>query len=329
MLKGNVEYIEQDFTAVVAEIEDKGVAIFFHYIDDETSTMEASITDNYVESNHSVQDHIAIKPRIYRLRGCVGEVVYEGGSAWLEALSDKISQNPILSKTMNAMKPIGAIAGVFGNSTKTAMAIVKQLESSYNRYRKMIEDNILSSTKRKLLNKKQETTVAYLNRILELRVPVSLKGTKFEYTLDKDSKDNQFKRIYYLQSVSAHQGSNNYITDIEVTIKEFRIATTKVTKLDPNKYGGVVISNVEQQPEVNAGQAKGQKVQEKTKTTIKETVKEKLQNHPKVYNWVSDKYHKIKNDINQSGIFNAQSWKISKIEKTGTGNKGYNIYRNN
>lgn len=305
MLKGNIEYIEQDFTALAAEIEDKGVAIFFTYIDDETSMLEASITDNYVESNHAVQDHIATKPKIYRLRGCVGEVVYQGSSEWLEVLNGKISQNPVLQKTLSVLKPIVAVSGVVSNATQTAKAVVNQIENSYKRYRKLIEENLLNAQKRQLLNKRQETTVAYLNRILELRIPVSLKGAKFEYAL---TKGDNYKRLYYLQSVSAHQGSNAYITDIEVTIKEFRIATTQVTKLDKNKYGGYVMTEVEKKPEVNTGQAKGQEVSEKTKTTFKDTVKQALKDKPAAYNIVSKVYNAVKNDV-QKSILNPEMWK--------------------
>lgn len=254
-LKGGIEYTE-DVTSIITQIEDKGVAILFTFIDDETSTAEASITDNFVESNHAVQDHIAIKPRIYRLRGCVGEVVYQGSTNWIEAISSKINSNPILKKTITTMKPIGAISGVVSSATQSAINIVNQLESSYNRYKKMIEDNFLTARQRKLLNKMQESTVADLNRILELRIPVNLKGLKFETTL---TEGDNYKRVYYLQSVSAHQGSNNFISDIEVTIKEFRIATTEVVALDKEKYGALSVSAEQKQSEQNVT-VQGEKV---------------------------------------------------------------------
>lgn len=240
-----------DYTAVITKIQNDGMAIIFTYIEDETSTMEASITDNWVETNHTVQDHIAVKPRIYRLRGCVGEVVYVGTSEWMKKINEKINQNPILQKTINVLKPIASISGVVSNATQAAINVVNQLESSYNRYRKMIEDNLITSKKRKILNQKQETVVAWLNRILETRTEVTLKGLRFEKTL---TKGDNFERKYYLQSVSAHQGNNGYITDIEVTIKEFRIATTAITQLD-QKYAEPV--NQMKTAEVDQGQARG------------------------------------------------------------------------
>ena len=280
----------EDFTTVITEMEDKGIAIFFTFLDDETITAEASITDNYVETNHAVQDHIAIKPRIYRLRGCIGEVTYKGSNEWLKSLNNKINSNPVLKKTVDAMKPIGAISGYVGNATQTAINIVNQLESSYNRYKKLIEDNFITARQRKLTNKMQETTVAYLNRILELRLPVTLKGLKFETTLNEG---NNYKRLYYLQSVSSHQGSNNYITDIEITIKEFRVATTKIVDLDKNKYGAYIPSAIQKSKEVNNSDFRAQNVPQTTKDKVKEMWSEMKENHPNAANIVT----KTKNAI--------------------------------
>lgn len=250
-LKAGISYTE-DITSIVTQIDDKGIIVLFSYVEDETCTVEASITDNFVESNHAVQDHIAIKPKIYRLRGCVGEVVYKGSNEFARAIADKINSHAILQKTLNVMKPISAISPVISNATQSAINIVNQVESSYNRYKRMIEDNFLPSKQRQLTNKMQQSTVADLNRILELRIPVNLKGLKFSTILDKG--DN-FKRIYYLQSVSAHQGNNDFISDIEVTIKEFRIATTKITDVDKNN-----ISSIQKATEDNIGKVKTQEV---------------------------------------------------------------------
>lgn len=250
-LKAGISYTD-DITSIVTQIDDKGIIVLFSYIEDETSTVEASITDNFVETNHAVQDHIAIKPKIYRLRGCVGEVVYKGSNEFAKAIAEKINSHPILQKTLNAMKPIAVVSPIISGATQSAINIVNQIESSFNRYKKMIEDNFLPSKQRQLTNKMQQSTVADLNRILELRIPVNLKGLKFSTILDKG---DDFKRVYYLQSVSAHQGSNDFISDIEVTIKEFRIATTKITNVDKNN-----MSSIQKASEDNVGKVKTQEV---------------------------------------------------------------------
>lgn len=259
-LQGGIQenvYVE-DIVSITTQIDEKGVAILFTFIDDETSVLEAAITDNYVETNYAQQDHIAIKPRIYRLRGCVGEVVYKGSSEWNDWISNEASNHPVLQKTLDFLQPILAVSGVVNSAVQSARRVIDQLESSYNKYKKMVQ-NLFTTRQNQLTGQMQETVVADLNRILELRVPVNLKGLKFEKTLDKG---NNYKRTYYLQSVSAHQGSNNFISDIEVTIKEFRIATTEVVALDPQQYGAFKIdtSATQKNSEVNEGVAAVQEV---------------------------------------------------------------------
>lgn len=264
VLNGSISYDNNYFAELMAELGDKGIVVFFTYIEDETSTVEAAITDNYAETNHSIQDHIAIKPKIYRLRGCIGEVVYKNDSKWLKKISDsvasKLSAHPLLQKTLSSMKPIGIISPVVGNYTQAAINAVTQIEASYNRYRKLIEDNFIKSKRPQLLGEQQETLVAYLNRLLELRIPVNLKGLRFKTVLNEDEPGKVIDRKYYLQSVSAHQGNNGFISDIEITIKEFRIATTKVTKMDKDKYGAHSIDNIMSAEEDFTGSAKGQGV---------------------------------------------------------------------
>lgn len=261
-LQATENVILDDIVSVVTQIDNKGIAILFTFIDDETSVLEASITDNFVETNHAIQDHIAIKPRIYRLRGCVGEVVYSASNEWMKWINDQAEDHPLLKKTLNYLQPITVISGVVSSATQSAINIVNQLESSYNRYKKML-DNFLHPNNNQLLNRRQELTVADLNRILELRQPVNLKGLKFETTL---TDGDDYERKYYLQSVSAHQGSNNFISDIEITIKEFRIATTKLTSPDPQKYGSTKLDTSAAQKATAGNNNNGAASMQKTKS---------------------------------------------------------------
>ena len=241
----------------IIKVEDAGnrfdeVALYFDYIEDETCTTEASITDNWVESNYTEQDHIAIKPKIYRLRGCVGEVVYSNQLVWLKMLEKKVYNNPVLKKTIEKLKPIKVLSPIVGNYTQLAINIVNQIESSYKRYKQMLDD---FQGKRIQKNIRQQKVVAILNQILQNRIPVQLTDFKFNYN---PFQEGQYKKLYFLQSVSAHQGDNNFITDIEITVKEFRIATTKVVALDKNKYGAVTADNINKTVTQNEGTAKTQ-----------------------------------------------------------------------
>ena len=209
----------------------ENIVIFFDYLSEESSTSEASITDNWVEENYTRQDHIAVKPRIYRLKGYVGEVIFKHPTKWRESISEWASTHPILKKTLKAIKPINAISGVISNYTQLAINAVDQLESSYNRYKQMYES--FKNKNQGFVGKRQKTVNSILQNLLETKTPVKLTDLTFK---DIDEIKGKEDRLYFLQSVSARQGENAFISDFEVTIKEFRIAKSKTTNADPNKY---------------------------------------------------------------------------------------------
>lgn len=52
-----------------------GVSGFvFQILDDEHVSLDSEITDHYIETNYAVQDHIALRPERFTLRGYVGEL---------------------------------------------------------------------------------------------------------------------------------------------------------------------------------------------------------------------------------------------------------------
>ena len=243
------------------------IAILFDYIQDETSTVEADITDNYVDSNYSIQDHIAVKPRIYRLKGCVGEVIYEDVYKFLGFLNNARNNNPVLDKTLATMDAISGAITIVGNYTQAAYNVAKQVESSIDRYTKMWRN---FRNENEYAGIRQKSVYAILERMLQERVPVKLTGMMFNHEPFKKTYD----RIYYLQSVSARQGENAFISDIEVTVKEFRIATTKTTKVDKKNIAGMAAS--QKTTESENGLAKTNQVPKKVTNEWTKSVEKSL-----------------------------------------------------
>lgn len=244
-------------TTVEKEGWDGNVAIFFDYISDETNTGEASITDNYVESGYSIQDHITIKPRVYRLRGYVGEVVFKNTSKWTGKLfsEDFLKNHPIWAKTTQIIKPINALSGIVSNYTQAAINVVDQVESSFNRYKQIY--NAFRDKNQEFVGKRQKAVNSILLNILEQRRPIKIIDLQF----DKVSIDNikfEEDKTYFIQSVSSHQGDNAFISDYEVVIKEFRIVSAKTTKVDKSQFAGDLAS--EKTTTANNGKANSLKV---------------------------------------------------------------------
>lgn len=235
------------------------IAIFFDYIGEESNTAEASITDNWVESNYTLQDHIAIKPRIYRLKGFVGEVIFKQPSKWRKKLSDWANNHPILQETVDRVKPINSLSGIVSNYTRLAINVADQIESSYNRYKQIYEAFKFGSPQQNLSNapayfefigRRQRAVSSILLNLLEQRIPVKITDLTFNDIEEIKGREN---RLYFLQSVSSRQGDNAFISDYEVTIKEFRIATSQITKVDNSKFAGDVAT--QKTVEANNGKA--------------------------------------------------------------------------
>lgn len=64
-------------TAIVSVLSNFGIAGFkFHCPQTEQVKMQSDVTDNYIDINRSVQDHIALKPITISLTGLQGEYFY-------------------------------------------------------------------------------------------------------------------------------------------------------------------------------------------------------------------------------------------------------------
>ena len=229
-----------------------GSAIFFFtYLTDESVSMQADITDNFVETNYSVQDHIAIRPRTIRLKGLVGEVVFKKSkaedlstfaedqilrarrqnSSYLDTIENVITNNPVLNSLLPSV----------GNYTAAALKIYKQLESSYNRYMGIYK-NFKNGFKPKddLLiilpyspdedYQNQKSVLEDLTTLFNSRTPVAV--TDFAYWSEGNSID---KGLWHIQSVNIRQTDSKAISDLEIILKEIRIAKTKYTKVDTKK----------------------------------------------------------------------------------------------
>lgn len=252
---------------IYTNIQDYGVAVCFDYIEDETATIEASITDNFVESNFSVQDHIAIKPRIYRLRGYIGEIVYKkinDDDTWAKRIGETIqnsnfvSKHSVAQKTITGLKIANVVSPIVGNYTKTAKNVVNQLQASFDRYVQMW-DNYKGDIP--LRGQKQITASSVLTYMLENRIPVHLEGLAHRYDLPEAKEDTGIEKRYYIQSVSAHQGNNKYVSDFEVTLKEFRIAKRIITEINKKQYAHDI--STQKTITANNGTANTQKIDPK------------------------------------------------------------------
>ena len=173
---------------------------------DEEVTLESDITDNYVEDNTSVQDHIGLKPETITLTGYVGELTNKSA----EELKDIQDANvrPLI-ESFNPFAP---------QITASAQYVLNRAEEAFNIYKKM------------------DRTLPRLEDALN-RVPVPPQVTnqqKVFATFEELWRLRRTVTVYTpfmvmqnmaIQSVHAKQGEDSaYISDFTVTFKKIRKA---------------------------------------------------------------------------------------------------------
>ena len=226
--------------------------LYFDVIMEHSVSIQNQITDNYLENNTAIQDHIAKSPIVVSLRGLSGELVFTPPSKALTFLYDTVNA-PLKSRFTNnrvatdKLTVIPALLPPVDNITQQAKNAVQYVESSVNRYKKIVEVQNFKQEYR-------ETRLAQIyNDLINLRNSNTLLIVDTPYSSFGDMA---------IQSITLRQGNQNYITDIELTLKQINYAEVKTTKADSAvlaKYNEVARSEVE-----NCGKAQGVEVDNST-----------------------------------------------------------------
>ncbi len=118
---------------IIPSNEPKNVAGFlFHIMGEETTQLQADITDHFIENNSALQDHIAIRPRIITLSGYIGEL----NNVPPVALAP-------LKNAVDRLSPLGGVRppplnGLLPSLTANAIRAYNMAEQLYRATEKMI-----------------------------------------------------------------------------------------------------------------------------------------------------------------------------------------------
>lgn len=205
---------------VVSPIVNLGIAGFaFDIFEEHKSELTANITDHFVEDNSTRQDHIAILPEKFTLRGFVGEVVDERAEPKSEIaeLTEKLT-------IINSYIPV--VTGA-----------ARQLNS-------LITDS--GRTKEELIEQSIGTGVDLFQAYKELNPPDTKQAKAYNFfqalfnakQLVAVDTPFGFKSDFAIENVISIQGDNKYITDFAVVLKEFRVASTQLVDFDAKQAQG-------------------------------------------------------------------------------------------
>ena len=256
VLTGGVTVTAQDTSIVSDELQLKSFAgLYFDAIQEHSVSLQNQITDNYIENNTAIQDHIAHSPLVVSLRGLSGELVYTPPTKalnWTYSKANSLTQGLFNNGTMannvltDKLTVIPALLPPVDNITQMAKNTVQYVESSVNRYIKMFK-NFTSDIQRQTRLQQIYEDLAALraaNVLLYVETPYA------------DFYDMA------IQSITLRQGNENHITDVELTLKQINYASTLTTKPDESvmaKYNAI-----QRTEEANHGKAQGVEVDSNT-----------------------------------------------------------------
>lgn len=245
VLTGGISVTVQD---AQKEFINNNVGYYFDIIREHSVSIQNQITDNYLENNTAVQDHIAHNPVTITLSGLAGEVFFTPPTKTLDKLYSKYNtfmQSKFNNDTManeylmsDKLLAIPALIPAVDNVTQIAKNAVQYVESSYKRFEKIVKGF-----------KNKEIKEARLWQIYRELKELSDTNTALLVETPFTVFDNMF-----IQSISLRQGNENYITDLEITLKQIQYADVSLTAADEkvlSKYNAYARAEVE-----NNGKAK-------------------------------------------------------------------------
>lgn len=237
--------------------------LFFNTVTDDTVNFQSNITDNWVENNTAIQDHIAISPITITMRGLIGELVYNSDIAAKEfevALAQANAQNSkdaILANFGNIYKlkdngKLTAISAYFpevSNITQRAQNIWDLHEATYKKATRIsniltgVANNSLSAKMNAYSGLNSNLTQSQLKKICEEIKDYWINRKSFVAQTPFGDFDNM-----YIKSATLHQGNENFIGEVDITLKQLCFAQTLTTEADKDvlaKYNAYARAQIE------------------------------------------------------------------------------------
>lgn len=232
-LKGSVEVTAQN---LINNEPNNNIGFYFDIIQEHSISIQNQITDNYLENNTSVQDHIAQSPIVINLRGISGEVVFTPPTNYFNKIKDTIDDKiPFASK----LAPLSQLLPQVDNYTQAARDLVQLVETNTERVKKIAKTFTSEFDKKDRLESIYDKLMLLRTNNTALRVETPFKVY-----------DNMF-----IQSLTLRQGDLKYSGDIEMNLKQINYANVEVTK--PNEEVMAKYNAYARAQEANNGKAQG------------------------------------------------------------------------
>lgn len=198
-------------------------ALLFHYEGEQTVTLEADITDHYIEDNTAIQDQIALKPAIITTHGFIGELndVAPVGNQLLKTLQDKLtvlsSYTPQLTiVALNAYNDAFQAYQIAANAAQAAVsawATINNVGENVIGNQGLLADT--STTLSKFTQNRQQLAFQQFYAYMQERTFFTVQTP---WAL--------FQNMSILRLRAVQDETTQVITDFEVTFKQIRLASS-------------------------------------------------------------------------------------------------------
>lgn len=228
---------------------------YFDIVTEHSISLQNQITDNWVENNTAIQDHIAQSPLTITLRGLSAykNLTYttEQAENDAEKLLLEIKQRNSIQDKTSKLTALSVLFPEVCNITQLAINAYNYANESINRYKgianKFINSNSPMDKATGSKSRNEETRLMEIYRKLSTLRSLN---TAFIVATPYGAYENM-----YIQSLLLRQGENNYVTDIELTMKQINFANTITTEADKEVLSR--LSKIQKALEKNKGLSQG------------------------------------------------------------------------
>lgn len=208
------------------------IRYFFDTVTDDTVNFQSQITDNWVEDNTAIQDHIAISPVTITMRGLCGELKYTSEQAQEDYIKqiERVKKANVLGNLYTKLRTVVSYIPEVSNITQLAQNAWELGEAAINKASQIFSIPNTNSLSSAMTSYSGLSTNARYSRLKEAGEDLKacwLNRKSFIVNTPFGDFDNM-----YITSINLHQGNENFIGEIMVTLKQLRFVETITTQAD-------------------------------------------------------------------------------------------------
>ena len=176
----------------------------FDILENEESRLDSEITDHYVEDNYAIQDHIAIRPVMFTLKGYVGE---------LNNILPLVGLNVLTN--IQSLASLGGIAPTFAAQATQAYTKIEDVAAKANAVINQANNVFDIFSDKSTTATKQQAAYKFFKSLWLSRQLCTVE-TPFE----------KFDNMAIMSVTGLQRGETRLVSEFAITFKQIRTVTT-------------------------------------------------------------------------------------------------------